>query len=134
MKRRKAAGSKRTRAPQQFLHFLPEPQRARLVPIGVRCRIPGIYNGPAPPCTEYLPTRTGGNHLTSRTRILTRRYGDASEQHQSLYAAEKFELLDALWEDVETHAPALSSRQAEELDRRIAAYEKNPPPGRHGSR
>jgi putative addiction module component (TIGR02574 family) len=47
----------------------------------------------------------------------------------SLSAAEKFELIDALWEDLESHASALSAEQAEELDRRIAAYEKNPPAG-----
>jgi putative addiction module component (TIGR02574 family) len=44
----------------------------------------------------------------------------------SLSAAEKFELLDALWEDLEAHSSALSAGHAEELDRRIAAYEKNP--------
>lgn len=43
--------------------------------------------------------------------------------------AEKFELIDALWEDLETHPHAISAEQAEELDRRIAAYEKNPPVG-----
>ena len=43
--------------------------------------------------------------------------------------AEKFELIDALWQDLETHSPALSAEQAEELDRRIAAYEKDPPVG-----
>ncbi len=47
----------------------------------------------------------------------------------SLSAAEKFELLDALWEDLEAHAPTISDEQAEELDRRIAAYEKDPPAG-----
>jgi putative addiction module component (TIGR02574 family) len=47
----------------------------------------------------------------------------------SLSEAEKFDLLDALWEDLETHASALSSDQAEELDRRIAAYEMKPPTG-----
>jgi len=46
-----------------------------------------------------------------------------------LSAAEKFDLIDALWQDLETHPPALSTEQAEELDRRIAAYEKNPPIG-----
>ena len=40
--------------------------------------------------------------------------------------AEKFELLDALWEDLETHASSLTTEQAEELDRRVASYEKNP--------
>jgi putative addiction module component (TIGR02574 family) len=43
--------------------------------------------------------------------------------------AEKFDLIDALWQDLETHRPGLSTEQAEELDRRIAAYEKNPPVG-----
>jgi len=47
----------------------------------------------------------------------------------SLTDAEKFELLDALWEDLESHASKLSSEQADELDRRIAAYESNPPLG-----
>jgi putative addiction module component (TIGR02574 family) len=47
----------------------------------------------------------------------------------SLSAAEKFELLDALWEDLEAHAPTVSDEQAGELDRRIAAYEKDPPAG-----
>jgi putative addiction module component (TIGR02574 family) len=43
-----------------------------------------------------------------------------------LTPAEKFELLDALWEDLEIHAPSISPEQAEELDRRIKAYENNP--------
>jgi putative addiction module component (TIGR02574 family) len=47
----------------------------------------------------------------------------------SLTDAEKFELLDALWEDLEAHASKLNSEQADELDLRIAAYEKNPPIG-----
>jgi putative addiction module component (TIGR02574 family) len=47
----------------------------------------------------------------------------------SLTAAEKFELIDALWEDLESHASTLRAEQAEELDRRISAHEKNPPAG-----
>ena len=43
-----------------------------------------------------------------------------------LSTAEKFELLDALWKDLEANAPSLSTEQAEELDRRVAAYEQNP--------
>jgi len=43
--------------------------------------------------------------------------------------AETFDLIDALWQDLEGHSPALSAEQAEELDRRIAAYEKDPPVG-----
>jgi putative addiction module component (TIGR02574 family) len=48
---------------------------------------------------------------------------------RSLSEAEKFELLDALWVDLEEHSYALSAEQAGELDRRIAEYEKNPPAG-----
>lgn len=48
----------------------------------------------------------------------------------SLSIAEKFELRDALWEDLEAHSSKLSAEQAEELDRRIAAYEKNPASGK----
>ncbi len=44
----------------------------------------------------------------------------------SLSADEKFDLLDAIWEDLEAHPQALSVEQEQELDRRIAAYEKNP--------
>ena len=43
--------------------------------------------------------------------------------------AEKFDLIDALWKDLEKHPTALSTEQAEELDRRIADYEKNPADG-----
>ena len=43
----------------------------------------------------------------------------------SLSVAEKCELLDALWEDLETQG-ALSEEQSAELDRRVAAYEENP--------
>jgi putative addiction module component (TIGR02574 family) len=43
----------------------------------------------------------------------------------TLSVAEKFEMLDALWEDLESSAPSLSAEQAEELDRRVAAYEQN---------
>jgi putative addiction module component (TIGR02574 family) len=44
----------------------------------------------------------------------------------SLSVSEKFDLLGALWEDLEAHAAPLSTEQAQELDRRVAAYEKNP--------
>lgn len=44
-----------------------------------------------------------------------------------LSVADKFELLDAIWEDLATHAPAeLSEEQSAELDRRVARYERNP--------
>lgn len=46
--------------------------------------------------------------------------------------AEKFALIDALWQDLEAYPPALSAEQTEELGRRIAAYEKNPPVGMPG--
>jgi len=47
----------------------------------------------------------------------------------ALSGIEKFELLDALWEDLEAHSHSISAEQAEELDRRIAAYQENPPAG-----
>jgi len=43
----------------------------------------------------------------------------------NLSQTEKLELLDAIWEDIETH-PSTSPEQLEELDRRMAAYEKDP--------
>jgi putative addiction module component (TIGR02574 family) len=42
---------------------------------------------------------------------------------------EKFELIDALWRDLASHSLDLSAEQAGELDRRIAAYEQDPPVG-----
>jgi hypothetical protein len=39
----------------------------------------------------------------------------------SLTEAEKFELLDALWVDLERHSHRMSPEQAEGLDRRITA-------------
>ena len=44
----------------------------------------------------------------------------------SLSAAEKFELLDALWESLEADVPALTDEQRAELDYRVAKYEQNP--------
>jgi putative addiction module component (TIGR02574 family) len=47
----------------------------------------------------------------------------------SLSDDEKYALIDALWEDLQAHPAAISTEQAEELDRRIAAYQENPPAG-----
>jgi len=44
----------------------------------------------------------------------------------SLSAAEKFELLDVLWESLEADASALTGEQRAELDYRVARYERNP--------
>jgi putative addiction module component (TIGR02574 family) len=44
----------------------------------------------------------------------------------SLSAAEKFELLDVLWESLEADTPALTDEQRAELDYRVARYERNP--------
>jgi putative addiction module component (TIGR02574 family) len=44
----------------------------------------------------------------------------------SLSAAEKFELIDVLWESLEADAPALTDEQRAELDYRVANYEQNP--------
>jgi putative addiction module component (TIGR02574 family) len=64
--------------------------------------------------------------------MTTKRY--KIEQHMSqlpqdlsgLSAAEKFELLDALWESLESDLPALTAEQREELDVREARYHENP--------
>jgi putative addiction module component (TIGR02574 family) len=45
---------------------------------------------------------------------------------EHLSAAEKFELLDALWESLESDLPALSAEQRAELDYREAQYRENP--------
>jgi putative addiction module component (TIGR02574 family) len=44
----------------------------------------------------------------------------------SLSAAEKFELLDVLWESLEADTPVLTDEQRAELDYRVARYERNP--------
>ncbi len=44
----------------------------------------------------------------------------------SLSTAEKFELLDELWESLEASTPALTDEQRAELDYRMAQYEQNP--------
>ncbi len=44
----------------------------------------------------------------------------------SLSSAEKFELLDFLWENLEEDAAALTEAQRTELDYRTAKYERNP--------
>ena len=44
----------------------------------------------------------------------------------SLSAAEKFELLDVLWESLEADAPGLTDEQRAELDYRVAQYEQSP--------
>jgi putative addiction module component (TIGR02574 family) len=43
-----------------------------------------------------------------------------------LSAAEKFDLLDALWESLESDLPDLTREQREELDHRGARYRQNP--------
>ena len=44
----------------------------------------------------------------------------------NLSAAEKFELLDELWESLEADELALFDAQRAELDYRIGLYERNP--------
>jgi putative addiction module component (TIGR02574 family) len=43
-----------------------------------------------------------------------------------LSAAEKFDLLDALWESLEADELSLTDAQRDELDHRLAEYERNP--------
>jgi putative addiction module component (TIGR02574 family) len=51
---------------------------------------------------------------------------DLRNQIESLSAAEKAELLDALWESLEADATSLTDAQRAELDFRIGRHEKNP--------
>lgn len=51
---------------------------------------------------------------------------DLRSQIDSLSAAEKAELLDAVWESLEADAASLTDAQRAELDYRIARHEKNP--------
>ena len=43
-----------------------------------------------------------------------------------LSAAEKIELIDALWESLETNDQVLTAEQRTELDSRLARHESNP--------
>ncbi len=45
---------------------------------------------------------------------------------RGLSAAEKFDLLDAVWESLENDPLPLSAEQREELDYRVARYRENP--------
>jgi putative addiction module component (TIGR02574 family) len=51
---------------------------------------------------------------------------DFRNQIDSLSAAEKMELLDALWESLEAEEVPLTEAQRAELDYRIARHEQNP--------
>jgi putative addiction module component (TIGR02574 family) len=51
---------------------------------------------------------------------------DLRNQIESLSAAEKVELLDAVWESLEAEALSLTDAQRAELDYRIARHEQNP--------
>jgi putative addiction module component (TIGR02574 family) len=50
------------------------------------------------------------------------------ETAKGLPLAERIELVEALWESItlDGYEPELTTAQAEELDRRLAAHEKNP--------
>ena len=65
--------------------------------------------------------------MTSGSRLPTlKSMATLPDNISRLSEAEKYDLLDALWEDIETHASGLSAEQTEEIDRRVAAYEKDP--------
>lgn len=51
---------------------------------------------------------------------------DLRTQIESLSAAEKAELLDAVWESLEADALSLTDEQRAQLDDRIARHEQNP--------
>jgi putative addiction module component (TIGR02574 family) len=52
--------------------------------------------------------------------------GDLRNQIESLSAAEKADLLDAVWESLEADISPLTEAQRGELDYRIARHEQNP--------
>jgi putative addiction module component (TIGR02574 family) len=51
---------------------------------------------------------------------------DLRTQIDNLSAAEKVELLDAVWESLEADSSSLTEAQRAELDFRIARHEKDP--------
>ena len=51
---------------------------------------------------------------------------DLRDQINTLSAAERLELLDALWESLEGEELPLTDAQRAELDHRIALHEQNP--------
>jgi putative addiction module component (TIGR02574 family) len=51
---------------------------------------------------------------------------DLRNQIENLSAAEKVELLDAVWKSLEADAASLTDVQQAELDYRIERHEKNP--------
>lgn len=51
---------------------------------------------------------------------------DLRSQINNLSVAEKAELLDAVWESLETDAASLTDAQRAELDYRITQHEQNP--------
>ena len=51
---------------------------------------------------------------------------DLLQQINALSAAEKAELLDAVWESLEADGLSLTDAQRAELDDRIARHEQNP--------
>ena len=51
---------------------------------------------------------------------------DLRNHIETLSAAEKVDLLDAVWESLEAEPPPLTDAQRSELDRRMANYQQNP--------
>jgi putative addiction module component (TIGR02574 family) len=51
---------------------------------------------------------------------------DFRSQINELSAAEKVELLDAVWESLEADAASLTDAQRTELDRRLERHQQNP--------
>jgi putative addiction module component (TIGR02574 family) len=51
---------------------------------------------------------------------------DLRSQIENLSTAEKAELLDLVWESLESDAQSLTDAQRDELDYRISRHERNP--------
>jgi len=62
-------------------------------------------------------------HTVSKCRDEIRMSSNLQNEIRSLSAAEKVELIDALWESLEADVPALTDEQRAELDCRVARYQ-----------
>jgi putative addiction module component (TIGR02574 family) len=73
----------------------------------------GVETCPSAFCLEIMKSEGGG-------------MSGLRNEIGSLSVAEKFELLDALWESLEGDELTLTEGQREELDYRVGLYERNP--------
>ena len=76
------------------------------------------------PCFQCI--QGFGACASGKTALALGTMSDLRQQINTLSAAEKAELLDAVWESLEADAQSLTDAQRAELDYRIARHEQNP--------